>query len=75
MAKSHLPGGVRLRVSGTLIQESRALGGEEKAIFHNLSGAGKSRVLRPFMDLNADDEDYLTARVAEGIDRLLAGER
>ena len=79
MAQSHLPkaaGAKRSRGSGpTLIQRSRALGAEEKAIFHNLTGAGKSAVKRPFMDLTEDDQDYLTERLGEGIDRLLAGER
>lgn len=78
MALSHLPksaGTTRTKGSGeTLIQRSRALGAEEKAIFHNITGAGKSHVLREFMELNADDEDALTQIVEDGIDRLLAGE-
>lgn len=77
MAKSHVPTSTRKRkgLGPTLIQESRSLGAEEKAMFHNLTGAGKSHVLRPFMDLNDDDQDHLTTQLAEGIDRLLAGER
>lgn len=74
MSQSHLPKGAG-RSAHTLIQDSRALGAEEKALFHNVTGAGTSHVLRPFMDLNADDEDVLTRAVEDGIDRLLAGER
>lgn len=79
MALSHVPksaGSKRTKGSGqTLIQASRSVGAEEKAIFHNLTGAGRSHILRPFMDLNDDDQDVLTSLVEDGIDRLLAGER
>lgn len=78
MALSHLPkpaGGKRARTGPTLIQRSRAVSAEEKATFHNLTGAGRSHVIRRFMDLNEDDIDVLTHTVEDGIDRLLAGER
>lgn len=71
MAISHLP---KTAGASTLIQRSRTLGGEQKAIFHNLTGAGRAHVLRPFMGLTDDDEDYLVDRISEGIDRHLAGE-
>ncbi len=57
----------------TFIQRSRNVGAEEKAIFHNVTGAGKSHVLRPFMGLTETEQDTLTETLAEGIDRLLAG--
>lgn len=75
MAKSHVPTKVRAKRPRTFIQRSREVSPEEKAIFHNVTGAGRSHVKRPFMDLNADDEDVLTKAVEDGIDRLLAGER
>lgn len=40
----------------TLIQRSREKRPSEKAWFHQVSGAGKSRVKRPFFELSADDE-------------------
>jgi len=76
MAVAHTPKSAgATRTKGTFIQQSRSLGAEEKAIFHNVTGAGRSGIIRRFMDLNEDDQDFLTEKVAEGIDRLLAGER
>lgn len=49
---------------GTFIQRSRALGAADKAFFHNEGG----RVLRPFFELNDEDE----AAIAEAVDRHLA---
>ena len=40
----------------TLIQRSRAIGAADKAEWHTISGAGKSRVKREWFDLNAADE-------------------
>lgn len=79
MALGHLPKGRVKKVFGdiefvkgpTMIQRSRAMGAEEKAVFHNLTGAGRSHVLRPFMDLTEEDQNVLTTQVADGIDRVL----
>lgn len=49
----------RARGRATLIQRSRDLRPGEKALFHNVSGAGKSRVKREFFDLDASDVDAL----------------
>lgn len=75
MAMSHLPKASTRGSGPTLIQRSRSVSAEEKAIYHNVTGVGRSGVRRPFMDLNDEDQDDLTQKVAEGIDRLLAGER
>ena len=45
----------------TLIQQSRRVPSGQKALYHQVVGAGKSRVLRPFFDLNAEDLVVLAA--------------
>ena len=51
------------RPGRTLIQRSREKGAAEKATFHQIEGAGKSRVKRPFFNLTADDVTALETRV------------
>jgi hypothetical protein len=58
----------RLRIGPTFIQRSRSESSEQKALWHHVSGAGRSRVLRPFFDLNASDETAL----AESLETLIA---
>ena len=53
------------RVGRTLVQRSRAISPEQKAIYHAVAGAGKSRVKRDFFDLGPGDP--------EAIQRLLQG--
>lgn len=43
----------------TFIQRSRAVSSEEKAVYHNVLGAGRRGVLRPFLDLGTDDQEIL----------------
>ena len=57
-------------VGRTLIQRSRAVGAADKAFWHQVSGAGKRRVLRQFFDLNAADEAFIIGR----LDRAVADE-
>jgi hypothetical protein len=72
MAVSHLP---KAKVATqTFIQRSRSVSAEEKATFHTVTGAGRSRVKRDFFDLNDDDVDVLTRVLEDGIDRRMAGE-
>ncbi len=52
----------------TLIQRSRGLSPAEKATFHHVTGAGKSKVLRKFFGLSATDE----ASVEAEVDRALS---
>lgn len=51
----------------TMIARSRAVPPSEKAAYHNLTGAGKSRVKRVFFEASAEDEQEL-ARI---VDRVL----
>jgi hypothetical protein len=39
----------------TFIQRSRGESSEQKAIFHNVSGAGRSHVKRPFFGVSDED--------------------
>lgn len=55
----------------TLIQQSRRVPAELKALYHNVLGAGKSRVKREFVGLSDDDEKAILARLEQGIDRKI----
>lgn len=57
------------RRPSTLIQSSRRVSAEEKAIYHQVEGAGRSHVVRPFLGLTESEEDAITARLTEAIDR------
>lgn len=56
---------------GTFIQRSRALGAADKAYFHCVEGAGKSKVIRDFFDLSESDikaaVDMVDAMIADAI--------
>lgn len=53
------------RKGPTLIQRSRAISPQDKAVFHVVAGAGKARVRRDFFDLGPGDEDAIT-RLLQG---------
>lgn len=59
----------RLRQSGapTFIQRSRAVSSEQKAIWHHVTGAGRSRVTREFFDLGEAEQD----QVKQGLEALV----
>lgn len=57
----------RLRRGPTFIQRSRQTSSEQKAIWHNVTGAGRSRVMRPFFELGDQDQ----AAIKDGIERLI----
>jgi hypothetical protein len=59
----------------TLIQQSRRVPSAAKASYHELTGAGRSRVKREFFGLNADDEKAIDQRIHDEIDRSLGKER
>jgi hypothetical protein len=42
-----------------MIQDSRRKSPEEKALYHQVLGAGKGRVMRPFLGLSPADEDEI----------------
>lgn len=52
----------------TFIQRSRQMPSEEKAMYHNVLGAGRAGVIREFFDLNESD----TVALQEGLSALLA---
>lgn len=54
----------------TFIQRSRAVGAADKAYWHHTSGAGRSRVTRPFFDLNAQELNTVQQMVAAHLDRV-----
>lgn len=45
--------------AATFIQRSRAESSEQKAIWHNVTGAGRRHVRREFFDLNGADQQVL----------------
>lgn len=55
------------RKGPTLIQQSRRVPAEQKAIYHQVTGAGKSHVRREFVGLT--DED--ARKIADTVDRAL----
>lgn len=50
---------------------SRQVLPSDKAAFHQITGAGRSRVLRQFFGLSAADEEVITQQIAQGLDRLI----
>jgi hypothetical protein len=52
----------------TMIQQSRRTSPAEKAAYHQIAGAGKSRVKREFFGLSPEDEDAIVKRIEEGLD-------
>lgn len=63
----------RRRKGPTLIQRSRQVRPSEKALFHNVSGAGKSRTKREFFTLDASDEQALTDELGRRVTKNLQG--
>ena len=60
---------------GTFIQRSRNESSEQKAIFHNVTGAGRSHVIREFFALGDDDKDVAHAMLQAALDRRVAAGR
>jgi phage gpG-like protein len=54
----------------TLIQRSRAIGGAEKAVYHQVEGAGKSKVKRPFLGLTDEDQRNIRRTLVEGMKKV-----
>lgn len=52
----------------TFISQSRAMSSEQKAMFHNILGAGPKGTIRKFFDLNTSDQTALM----NGLEKLVA---
>jgi hypothetical protein len=52
----------------TFIHQSRSVPSEQKAIYHNVTGAGRSRVIRQFLGLT--DQNQIDLR--DGLEKLIA---
>lgn len=61
------------RAGGTFIQRSRQKSSAEKATYHELEGAGRSRVRREFFGVNAEDEAAIVKRIETHVDRAIQG--
>lgn len=59
----------------TLIQSSRAVAPGQKALYHQVFGAGKSRIKREFFDLNAEDVSVIAAEAQRRMTRHLQSGR
>lgn len=64
-------GGAR---GGTFIQRSRAVPGADKALFHNVTGAGKSHVKRQFFGLTPDEQATIRDRVQAHLARQVGNQ-
>ena len=51
----------------TFIGKSRAESSEQKAIWHNVTGAGRSHVKRKFFDLNESDKVALVGALEQSV--------
>jgi hypothetical protein len=54
-----------------MIQRSRSKASEEKALYHQVTGAGRSRVKREFLGLTAQDERDIKQRIEQHIGKQL----
>jgi hypothetical protein len=59
----------------TFIQESRLVLPEQKALYHHVLGAGKSRVTREFFDISRADLDEIVKRLDQSLARRIAASR
>jgi phage gpG-like protein len=57
----------------TLIQRSRSVGAADKAFWHHVAGAGKSRVKREFFELSHDDQKVIRERVERYLESAVIG--
>jgi len=59
------------RKGPTLIQRSRAVSPEQKAIYHVVAGAGKARTIRDFFDMAPQDEGDIVRLLQSRIDERM----
>ncbi len=55
----------------TLIQQSRRISPEQKALYHEVLGAGKSHVKREFLGLTEAEERQIATRVDQALSRRI----
>ena len=60
------------RTRQTFIQRSRTKTAEQKALYHQVQGAGRSHVRRPFLGLTPDEAQQVDRRLEALIDRQLS---
>jgi hypothetical protein len=61
------------RGAGTFIQRSRAVGAADKAEYHHVLGAGKSRVKRRFFDVSESEKVKITDLVSRYLKTMRGG--
>lgn len=59
------------RKGPTLIQQSRRVPDEQKALYHQVLGAGRGRVKRPFLGLTESEVQQIRQNVADGIQKSI----
>jgi phage gpG-like protein len=59
------------RTRRTFIQASRAVSPEEKAAFHQVTGAGSSHVKRQFFEVTDREEDEIIDRLRDMLEQQL----
>lgn len=59
------------RKGPTLIQSSRRIAPEQKALYHQVLGAGKSHVTREFVGLTEAEERQIATVVDQALQRRL----
>jgi hypothetical protein len=59
----------------TFIQHSRGKTAEQKALYHQVEGAGTSRIKRPFLGLTSEEEQQVDRRIQALIDDGVNGRR
>lgn len=62
-----------LRAASTFIQRSRGVSSEEKAIYHNVTGAGRSHVVRRFFWLSDEEQLKVKALLERGMTQRIDG--
>lgn len=64
-------GGRAPRGKQTLIQRSRSVGAEDKAQWHNVDGAGRSKTIRKFFGLTPGDVGTIRTAVSRYLDNVV----
>jgi hypothetical protein len=60
--------------SATVIQRSRSESSEQKAMFHNITGAGRRGTIRRFFDLGESDRQAATTALDAVLSKRVRGQ-